>query len=253
MHHSRLAPGFPAKQVLSRGRDLGAAARRTRRRRHWRASRNVMTARTRRWSSPVSGMRSFIKILRTCFSAVPPVTQSFRAIPAFDRPPAMSASTSRFRGKARQAGRLRAGRRLGARLSRTACAAGDRRHSRAGSGRPVCLCIVSAGRDRPHISVSRVMRPGSPHVIESLPSQTGGPVCQPGRGAPRQGPGLRPAAGHRSAAGRQHGGAAGVQGRQAAHRARSGPGAFHKRAAGWLPCGDRGMTLDLYSPDSPAQ
>ena len=31
------------------------------------------------------------------------------------------------------------------------CAVGDRRHSRAGSGRPVCLCIVSAGRDRPHM------------------------------------------------------------------------------------------------------
>lgn len=100
-------------------------------------------------------MRSFIKILRTCFSAVPSVTQSFRAIPASDRPSAMSASTSRFRGKARHAGRLRAGRRLGARLSRTACAVGDRRHSRAGSGRPVCLCIISAGRDRPHMPPRR--------------------------------------------------------------------------------------------------
>lgn len=49
------------------------------------------------------------------------------------------------------------------------------------------------------------------------------------------------------------GGAAGVQGRWAGHRAGSGPGCIHKEAASWLLCGDRGMTLDLYSADSPAQ
>jgi glucose-6-phosphate-specific signal transduction histidine kinase len=41
-----------------------------------------MTARTRRWSSSVSGTCSFIRMLRTCFSTVPSVTQSCRAMPA---------------------------------------------------------------------------------------------------------------------------------------------------------------------------
>ena len=58
------------------------------------ASRKAITARTRRWSSPVSGRLSLVKMLRTCFSTVPSVTQSRCAIPVFDRPSAISASTS---------------------------------------------------------------------------------------------------------------------------------------------------------------
>src|SRR6266581_4000133 len=58
-----------------------------------------MTACTRRWSSSVSGTRSFIRMLRTCFSTVPSVTQSWRAMPALERPSAISASTSRSRGE----------------------------------------------------------------------------------------------------------------------------------------------------------
>ena len=40
-----------------------------------------MTASTRRWSSSVSGSCSFARMLLTCFSTVPSVTQSRRAIP----------------------------------------------------------------------------------------------------------------------------------------------------------------------------
>ena len=45
-----------------------------------------------------SGSRSFTKMLWTCFSTVPSVTHSRRAIPALVRPSAIRASTSRSRG-----------------------------------------------------------------------------------------------------------------------------------------------------------
>jgi hypothetical protein len=54
-----------------------------------------MAANARRWSSPVSGSRSFVRMLWTCFSTVPSVTHRRRAMPAFERPSAMSASTRR--------------------------------------------------------------------------------------------------------------------------------------------------------------
>ena len=49
------------------------------------APRRVITARTRRWSSSVSGRRNLTKMLCTCFSTVPSVTHNRRAIPAFER------------------------------------------------------------------------------------------------------------------------------------------------------------------------
>jgi DNA-binding response OmpR family regulator len=56
------------------------------------------TASTRRLSPSDGGSESFPKILATCFSTAPPVTTSALAMPAFDRPSAISASTSRSRG-----------------------------------------------------------------------------------------------------------------------------------------------------------
>ena len=50
------------------------------------------------------GQPSFIRMLRTCFSTVPSVTHSRRAMPAFERPSAISASTSRSRGVSTSSG-----------------------------------------------------------------------------------------------------------------------------------------------------
>src|SRR3954454_2482715 len=60
--------------------------------------RYVVTARTRRWSCSSAGRSSFEKMLVTCFSTARSVTTSRSAIAWFDRPSAMSSSTSRSRG-----------------------------------------------------------------------------------------------------------------------------------------------------------
>ena len=60
--------------------------------------RNARTASTRRWSSSLAGRSSLAKMFETCFSTAPGVTTSSRAIAAFVRPSAISASTSRSRG-----------------------------------------------------------------------------------------------------------------------------------------------------------
>ena len=72
-----------------------------------RASRKVITARTRRWSPADSGRLSLARMLRTCFSTVPSVTQSRPAMPALERPSAISASTSRSRALSTARGSLR--------------------------------------------------------------------------------------------------------------------------------------------------
>jgi CheY-like chemotaxis protein len=73
------ALGFVSRSALSASaaRDLPESRGEGRERpRGHRASRNVITAKTRRWSTSLSGRFSLARMLRTCFSTVPPVTTS---------------------------------------------------------------------------------------------------------------------------------------------------------------------------------
>ena len=103
----------------------------------------------------------------------------------------------------------------------------------------------------PHNAASRVMRPGSPRQSSSCGSRpatlsaTRSPCSSPGFGTATSGwAPLRslPPAWWRC---RRAGPVGGPPGR-------FGAGCIHKGAVGWLRCGDRGMTLDLYSADSPS-
>ena len=92
----RAARGCPAS-VASRGRGSGSLPR-SGRSHHpsWSCGfppRYRSTARTRRLSLSPGGRPSLAKMLATCFSTAPPETTSSAAIPAFDRPSAISAST----------------------------------------------------------------------------------------------------------------------------------------------------------------
>ena len=60
--------------------------------------RKVSTASTRRWSSGAGARPSFPKMLVTCFSTARSVTTSCSAMAWFERPSAISSSTSRSRG-----------------------------------------------------------------------------------------------------------------------------------------------------------
>src|SRR5262249_3303255 len=61
-------------------------------------SRYASTASTRRCVSSDGGSASFLKIDATCFSTAPTVSTSVSAMPALERPSAISASTSFSRG-----------------------------------------------------------------------------------------------------------------------------------------------------------
>ena len=69
--------------------------------------RYASTARTRRWSSASGGRSSFASRPLMCLATAASVITSARAIAAFDRPSAISASTSRSRGVSRCSGSLR--------------------------------------------------------------------------------------------------------------------------------------------------
>ena len=62
------------------------------------ASRNASTASTRRWSACDGGSSSFAKTFFTCFSTAPSPTPRAVAIATFERPSAISPSTSSSRG-----------------------------------------------------------------------------------------------------------------------------------------------------------
>jgi hypothetical protein len=88
-----LGGGFSVQSPMGAGTPARRHLRSATRTCQW-WSRNVRTASTLRWSSEVSPMWSFIRMLRTCFSTVPSVTKICWAIPLLDRPSAMRASTS---------------------------------------------------------------------------------------------------------------------------------------------------------------
>src|SRR5581483_4302308 len=69
--------------------------------------RYASTASTRRWSAASAGRPSLPKMLVTCFSTARSVTTSRSPIAWFDRPSAISPSTSRSRGVRRSSGSSR--------------------------------------------------------------------------------------------------------------------------------------------------